>query len=54
MLTSVADTGAETRKSDWNASLPFDILGEVFHYVGGVNGPLVRLQSMVHYLHTYL
>lgn len=49
MLTSMADTGAETRKSDWNALLPFEILGEEFHCVGCADGPLVRLQSIVHY-----
>ena len=52
MLTAVADTDVETRESDRNALPPFGILGEVFHCVDCVGGPLVRLKSMVHHFHT--
>ena len=36
----MADTDAEVKKSDWNARLPFEILGEIFHHVVYVDGPL--------------
>ena len=36
----MADTDAETKKSERNAWLPFEILGEIFHYVVCVDGPL--------------
>ena len=39
-------TNAETRKGDRNAWLPFEILGEIFHYVVCVDGPLTLRRIM--------
>ena len=40
ILNAMSDTDAATVKSDRNAWLPFEILGEIFHHVVCVDGPL--------------
>ena len=42
----MANKDAETKQSNWNVWLPFEVLGEVFHYVVCEDGPLALRNVM--------